>query len=333
MHLLFFAPHLNTAGGSKVIYQLSNELVRHGHEVTVALHKIASNLLWVDTKPPDFEIVKTPFFSKHTLPKADVMIHFGDGETFGPFPNVPQVLYLQGFGTMNPILEHTNLLYPYVGVITTSQWLGEIARRAGHKKVFTVPPGVDSLFFEHKRPKVPQDFTIGCLYHEAPMKNIDFFVAAMQRLTVSTKRFQVLFLASRHPKDKKSLFNGVTFDHSFVVRPPRHLVPFIYSACNVWCSPSLSEGFGLPILEAMAVGTPTVVVPSLGLDEFLKNDYNCKLVENGKKDQLCNAVLGVGKRSQLQDTIVKNGRKLASSFNWPIAAKNFVKSLNSILGK
>lgn len=333
MEILFFAPHLKISGGAKVIYSMAEEMIRRGHTVKVALHKTSSNFLWNSTENPKFEIVKTPYFSKYTLPKADVMIHFGDGETFGNLPDVPQVLYLQGFGTMNYTLESVNLMYPYAGVITTSKWLHSLARRSGHKKVYIAPPGIDKIFFDYNPVKFERNFTVGCLYHESPSKNIDFFVAAMQKMTVLVKRFQVLFLSTKEPNEKKGLFNGVTFDHSFCIRPPRHLIPYIYSSCNAWCSVSLSEGFGLPIVEAMAVGTPTVVVPSFGLDEYLSNGHNCILVPNGNKDKLCSAVLDVGRKGETRARIIKGGKKLANAFTWNNAGKAFDNALKDIVGK
>jgi glycosyltransferase involved in cell wall biosynthesis len=44
----------------------------------------------------------------------------------------------------------------------------------------------------------------------------------------------------------------------FQYRPPQDQIPQIYRASDYWLFTSESEGFGLPILEAMAVGTPVI---------------------------------------------------------------------------
>src|SRR5438445_10988639 len=48
---------------------------------------------------------------------------------------------------------------------------------------------------------------------------------------------------------------------------PDEMLPAIYSAGSVFAFPSLYEGFGLPILEAMACGTPVVASRSSCLPE------------------------------------------------------------------
>ena len=41
----------------------------------------------------------------------------------------------------------------------------------------------------------------------------------------------------------------------------------IYNLATVYCQPSLYEGFGLPVLEAMACGTPVVISKTQALVE------------------------------------------------------------------
>ena len=50
--------------------------------------------------------------------------------------------------------------------------------------------------------------------------------------------------------------------------PRRHL-PLFYAAADLFCYPSLYEGFGLPPLEAMACGTPVVASDASSLPEVL----------------------------------------------------------------
>ena len=46
-------------------------------------------------------------------------------------------------------------------------------------------------------------------------------------------------------------------------------LPFLYAGASVFAFPSLYEGFGLPILEALSSGTPTVVSNSSSLPEVV----------------------------------------------------------------
>jgi glycosyltransferase involved in cell wall biosynthesis len=52
-----------------------------------------------------------------------------------------------------------------------------------------------------------------------------------------------------------------------------------YAACDVFCLPSLQEGFGLVVLEAMAAGRPVVACGGTAVDELIENGVNGFLVQ------------------------------------------------------
>lgn len=45
----------------------------------------------------------------------------------------------------------------------------------------------------------------------------------------------------------------------FILGMPSEHMPYVYSACDVLLNPALGEGFGIPIVEAQACGTPVIV--------------------------------------------------------------------------
>ena len=61
-------------------------------------------------------------------------------------------------------------------------------------------------------------------------------------------------------------------------RPPQDRIPQIYAACDAWLFTSRAEGFGLPILEAMACRTPVIATPA-GAAPDLIDGRNGRLVE------------------------------------------------------
>lgn len=328
-HICLITPHTSVSGGVKVIFRLAQYLQKYNKRVTIAAHKHTDGkLLWLFKNKPDFPILKIPHISKHTLPKnIDCIINFGDGTPFVPLPNIPHILYLQGFGTMNFAKECANLRYPYDVVITTSKWLADLAEKFGHKKLYILPPGIDPVF--RPLPKLKGVPVVGCLYHEAPMKNVELFFIAMNKLVKESafERVQGLCLSAKTPT--KQLEN-IFFDYSMVINPPQQLLPAIYSSCGAWVSSSLNEGFGFPILEAMACGTPVVAVASFGLDEYLVHRQNCILVKEPTKLNLFAGINAMLTDITLQNEIIKNGLKLASKFTWDTTVKTLIKILDGI---
>ncbi len=93
--------------------------------------------------------------------------------------------------------------------------------------------------------------------------------------------------------------------------------------------PSLSEGFGLPILEAWASGKPIIVSKNSALDEVGKdaclkiNPYSVTEIENALEDIL------LFKRKKFVKDIINKGFNYLNNFTWQISAKktwNLIKS-------
>lgn len=94
---------------------------------------------------------------------------------------------------------------------------------------------------------------------------------------------------------------------------PEHLKPALYAKAKALVYPSLYEGFGLPILEAMAVGTPVLTSNISSMPEVTGdmgvyvNPYNMESMADG--------ILEVIKRSS--DMYCKyNLRKYAKQYSW-----------------
>ena len=60
---------------------------------------------------------------------------------------------------------------------------------------------------------------------------------------------------------------------------PDNLVPQFYACCDIFCYPSLWEGFGLPVAEAGATGKPVVAFRKCAIPEVVENRLTGLLVE------------------------------------------------------
>ncbi len=95
--------------------------------------------------------------------------------------------------------------------------------------------------------------------------------------------------------------------------------------------PSFAEGFGLPVLEAMKVGTP-VVASDIPVFRELFGDAVEYVDPHSPEDigrGLCAVTEDNNKRSQL----ILRGSKLVERFSWKIAAQKYVRLLEEVAGK
>jgi len=88
----------------------------------------------------------------------------------------------------------------------------------------------------------------------------------------------------------------------------------LYNACDLFCFPSFYEGFGLPVLEAMACGAPVVCSNTSAIPEVADgaalffNPYN--------PDKITRAMLDLIQHRELQARTRRLGLQRAAHFNW-----------------
>ena len=100
---------------------------------------------------------------------------------------------------------------------------------------------------------------------------------------------------------------------------PRTDFPAILSGATAFAFPSLYEGFGLPPLEAMACGTPTVVADTSALPEVVGDA--ALLHPPTDHEALADALLRVIKDESLRTTLRARGIERAAHFTWERSAR------------
>lgn len=91
----------------------------------------------------------------------------------------------------------------------------------------------------------------------------------------------------------------------------------LYAACTVFVLPSLLEGFGLTLLEAMASAKPVVATNMGGIPEIIKNDIHGKLVEPKNPEQLCEALkFYIENPENAKKTGEQNRKYVTETFSW-----------------
>lgn len=99
-------------------------------------------------------------------------------------------------------------------------------------------------------------------------------------------------------------------------------IPKIYSACDVFCYPSLWEGFGLTPAEAQACGKPVVAFNHCAIPEVVENQKTGILAKPGDFMTLAKAIIFLLSDKIKRDQMGERGRKRVEElFSWDLAAK------------
>ena len=100
----------------------------------------------------------------------------------------------------------------------------------------------------------------------------------------------------------------------FVGYVPMEELPFLYSAAELFVYPSLYEGFGLPVLQAMACGTAVVTSDRSSLPEVIGD---AGVVVNPEDvHQLAAAIQQVLTDTDIREKFEAQGRQRAAGFSW-----------------
>ena len=109
---------------------------------------------------------------------------------------------------------------------------------------------------------------------------------------------------------------------NFILFPgyiPDDNLPLWYSAAEIFIYPSLLEGFGLPVLEAMACGTPVICSDIPSLREVAGDSA---LTFGAEEEQRLAALIGeVLQSTTLQRELRARGKQQAARFSWQQTAK------------
>lgn len=173
------------------------------------------------------------------------------------------------------------LLKRVEGIITVSEFSKKtIVERYPftNGKVEVIPNGVNHEHF-YPRPnedvkKVQKQFKIYKSYAITvasldPRKNIEGLVKAWNQLSESFKdNFDLIVVGGEDQLFKFSLSESPHHSIKFLGYVDSEFLPALYSSANLFIYPSLFEGFGLPVLEAMACGTPVLMSDSTSLSEL-----------------------------------------------------------------
>jgi glycosyltransferase involved in cell wall biosynthesis len=122
---------------------------------------------------------------------------------------------------------------------------------------------------------------------------------------------------------------GLERDVLFPGFVPDEDLPALYSAADLFVFPSLYEGFGLPVVEALACGTPIVTSNAASLPEVAGDA--ALLVDPTSVDDLVRAVREVLGSKDLQEELRARGPRQAARFSWQKAARETLAVYTSLV--
>jgi glycosyltransferase involved in cell wall biosynthesis len=289
MRITFVLAAADLSGGNRVISIYAQRLQSRGHEVTIVSRRRPHATLkdklraWMHKRPipKNLKIWPTHFDhlkgAKHQtidsyraitaddLPDGDVVIatwwETAEWVAAMPASKGRKAYFLQHYEAhpeQDSSRVDTTWRLPMHKIII-AKWLVDIARdRFGDTDISYVPNAVDlNQFNAPPRPKqaVP---TVGVMYSAVNFKACDVSLKAFELAKKNIPELKLVAFGNRVPTHQLPLPAGT----DYTMQPAQDQIKNIYGRCDAWLVASRSEGFGLPILEAMACHTPVIATPT-----------------------------------------------------------------------
>ena len=358
MRVTFVVPSLGFSGGQRVCATYAGALAAQGHEVTVVSpspspmamrHRVRRWLRgdgWVPrrgARPSHFDglPIRMRVLDEHRpvtdadVPDADVVIatFWATAEwvaAYGPSKGVKCYLIQHDETVMaNQPAERVEATWRLpMRRLAVSQWIADRIHAKADVPVTVIPNGVDTSQFDappRGRQAVP---TVGLIWSHEAWKGSD--VSASASAAVRAERSEVAVVGFGHLRATHPLFTepGVRYE----ANPPQRRIAALYASCDVWLSASRAEGFGLPVLEAMACRTPVIATPT-GAAPQLVADGGGILVPHDDAPAMAEAI----KRVLAMDdaswrAMSDRAYATAKAWSWDAATRRFEQELLAASG-
>jgi alpha-1,3-rhamnosyl/mannosyltransferase len=199
-------------------------------------------------------------------------------------------------------------------------------------KIVSIPSGIDQRFHpissETERFRVRQAYALPSSYVLAlgarrPHKNIARLVSAFRQIMDKTTQSLVLvgFIDDRFTDRAASEIAELRQAGRLVeiAHVAEEDLPAVYAMADLFVQPSIIEGFGFPVLEALACGCPVACSNTSSLPEVAGDA--AVLFNPRSTEDIADAMLRVVGSSSLRESLCRRGVTQARRFSWESTAQ------------
>lgn len=356
MRITFLTPYPMFGGGIRAVATYAHELMKLGHTISVVsagprrlplrnqLARVVKGAGWHRPPPPKSHLDNIPGLNRILLnrPTLDRVDDVPDGdvviatwwETAEWAARLPK-----SKGTGVYFVQHHEVVFnnqPVDRVAATyrlplrkiccAPWLQDLMRTAyGDATAEYVPYGVDHDLFTAPPRDKGTPMTVGFMYSRASFKDVGVAIRACEIARQTIPDLRVLTFGELKPTPDSEL--PLPDWMSFEQHPAQERIAEIYRSCDAWLFSSNCEGFGLPILEAMACRTP-VIGTQTGVAPAAIGEGGGLLTPIGNAQAMADAIVHFSRLPDaawraLSDTAVAT----AGRFRWDVSARAYEAAL------
>ena len=161
-----------------------------------------------------------------------------------------------------------------------------------------------------------------------PRKNLEIIIDTLPQIRKTIPNMEVIITGykANNKNNIKEYISKLKLEnvvHLLEKVPDEDLV-LLYNLADIFIYPSLYEGFGLPIIEAMACGTPVIAGNNSSLPEAAGNAGI--FIDPRNKDELCANVIKITRNKGIQKHMIEKGLHHVKKFTWQECARKVLET-------
>jgi glycosyltransferase involved in cell wall biosynthesis len=330
-------------GGVLVVFEYARRLRKMGHDVRV-YHPVLPYAVYYDAYPAwkrplarvyaagrnlltaravrrlagDADVRLVPRLSRAFVRDADVTVATAWPTAYDaaalPASKGRKLYFIQGYEVWNGRVDAVDASYRLpLDLLTIAPWLTRLMReKFGREPAAEVRNGVDLGFFAPPSSRPAAPITILMMVHPSPVKGTADGLEVLRRVQEA------------HPRARLRLFGMHDFvaprGVEYVRDPARDELLRLYQEADIFLSPSLSEGWGLAVVEAAACGC-AVVATRTGCVPLLEESEGVLACEPGDRDALFRNLDALIRAPDRLKRLASGARSAVAGYGWEASAK------------
>ena len=342
MRITFLVPGRGLVGGIKVMGEYAGRLRARRHDVAVLYRRSARNAKrwlqrWVTRRTPDAldesgcALAGVREFTPESVPDADVIVTTGlravrvasalPPEKGRVVEIVQGTIHMEQHGD-----EARKVMALPVDRVAVSDHVAAYLERQFGIEAAVVPNGVDHTRFYNNERQFRTPRTVGMIYVAGEMKGTAEAFEAMRRVRDQWPDVRLVLYGAKRPRN-------VPPRTEVFVRPKPSRLRAIYAGCEIWLAPSRNEGFGLPVLEAMACDAVPVASRAGGHECIIEDEVNGFLVPVGDDEAMAKRIALLLEDEAVLRTMSEAAHERSLAFDWEVSTDALETLLKTRAGR
>ena len=209
-------------------------------------------------------------------------------------------------------------------IIAPSKLSADFLRAEGCKNVVVIPHGYT---MPDKVEPIPEKFDVAYLGVFGPDKGLVYLIQAWSMLNYNDSK---LILAGRGTEQLEPMIRGLVNQGEFCLLGFVENRSEVFNAASVMIQPSVCEGFGIPVVEAMAHGRPVIATEGAGASELIDNGINGFVVPIRDPRAIADKIDYLKRNPNKVKEMGKNARRKSKDYTWDKIRRKYIEIFSSL---